>query len=104
MLDSVIKYYKLVYKFAGYRLFVLTFASLISGILDGVGLTMLLPLLQSSEFNSLNNDTPEGIMYLFKILGVPAEFESVLVVMAVIFILKMAAKFIEGALQSRIVS
>ncbi len=103
MLREVFKYYGLLFKFTNGKLLILSATSLFAGLLDGLGLTMLLPLLNSSELHDGDSATPGVINTIFNALNLTTTFGNVLLVMALIFFVKMIIKFGEGALQSRIV-
>ncbi len=103
-MKGILSSYKVVLDFAGLRFHFLTIMSLLSGLLDGIGLTMLLPLLESSEFKQGASNLPYLLQKFFDILGLNPEFSVVLLVIAVTFIIKLIAKVAEGYVQSKIVS
>lgn len=88
------------YSFLGYRIFVIVFLSVIVGLLDGLGLTMFLPLLQLvSESATVNPDSLGRLRFLvdfFEVVNMPLNFTSILCLMLVFFFGKGLMLYVSG--------
>jgi ABC-type multidrug transport system fused ATPase/permease subunit len=90
------------YKTLGYRLFIRMFMGIGVGLLDGFGLAMFLPLLQMADGNSAKG-TEHGmgnlsfLIHGMNYLGLSVVLMNVLMVLAVFFLLKGVATYINGA-------
>lgn len=74
--------------------------SLLVGVLDGLGLSVFLPLIKSAgKPESLNDESVFKIHSLFENLGIQITFTKILLFMLVIFFSKGAIKFFSGAYQ-----
>ncbi len=82
-----------------HRVFIALGLSLIIGVLDGFGLAMFFPLLEMVGGESeVTGEGLGGLSFLvdsIKALGIPLTIYSVLIIIAVFFILKGITKFIE---------
>ena len=84
----------------GYRIFVALGLTFSVGLLDGLGLTMFLPLLKlvgGSE--EVSGEDMGGMSFLvdgFSSIGIPLNLISVLLIMVVFFVLKGIATFVRG--------
>jgi len=80
------------YSYLGYRIFVLVIVSILIGLMDGLGLTMFLPLLQmvndSSEVDPEALGSLRFVLDFFQNMGIPMSLMAVLVIMASFFFLK----------------
>lgn len=88
------------YSFLGYRIFIIVFLSVVVGLLDGLGLTMFLPLLQLvSQSSSVNPESLGRLRFLvdfFNILNVPLNVVSILCLMLFFFFGKGIVLYISG--------
>jgi ABC-type multidrug transport system fused ATPase/permease subunit len=90
------------YKTLGYRLFIRMFMGLGVGLLDGFGLAMFLPLLQMADGNSASGSEHgmgnlSFLIHGMNYLGLSLVLTNVLLVLAVFFILKGLATYMNGA-------
>ena len=93
------EYFSTLRKFAGKSLYVLIALSLIVATTDGVGITMLLPLLKVSDLGEGSYGQQRDIfMYAFEWIGIPQTFGWILSVMGVLFLMKGIIKYLEGYL------
>lgn len=94
---KIFKYFGFFYRYLGNSIFIAFGASMMMAILDGAGLTMFLPLLQVAGGSATVGTEEMGemafIVEWFEGIGIPLTIVSVLVLMAVFFILKGVAKF-----------
>jgi len=88
------------YSFLGYRVFVIVFLSVIIGLLDGLGLTMFLPLLQLvSESETVSPDSLGRLRFLvdfFEMLNIPLNLTSIFCLMLILFFGKGLVLYISG--------
>lgn len=80
------------YKYLRYRIFVMLFLSVIIALLDGLGLTMFLPLLQMADGNSTAAGEGLGnldfIIRAISALGIKLNIRTALMMLFVFFLLK----------------
>ena len=85
------------YSYLGPKLFSLVFFSVMLGLLDGIGLTMFLPILQMSNGElDFSSESSQKLYFLFRWLsnnGIQLSFFTPLFLMVLFFILKGFAKF-----------
>ncbi len=96
---SAFKYF---YSVVGARLFMMLLFSLFVGFLDGIGLTMFLPLIQmasegASSGNSMDIGNLGSVVTMIESLGITLNVKSILIMISVFFALKGAIKFIEAS-------
>ena len=88
------------YSFLGYRIFVIVFLSVIVGLLDGLGLTMFLPLLQLvSDSETVNPDSLGRLRFLvdfFEVINIPLNLISIFCLMLFLFFAKGLMLYISG--------
>jgi len=96
------EYFRFFYKTLKYRLFIRMFMGIGVGLLDGFGLAMFLPLLQLTEPSA--SGTAEHsmgnlsfILTGMNSLGMSVTLVNVLFVLAIFFILKGVASYVNGA-------
>lgn len=94
------KNFKYFYDYLGIRIFIGLFFSILVGLLDGVGLTMFIPLLQmvDGDYNSTSDNMGnlQVIIQSLENFGLEINLNTVLIFILFIFILKGVVKFIEG--------
>lgn len=88
------------YSFLRYRIFILIIFSIFIGILDGLGLTMFLPLLQMvNESSSIEPDSLGKLSFLidfFNYVGLPLNLISILSIMLLFFFGKGITQYLAG--------
>ena len=105
--NSFLGYFHFFYGVVGNKLLVSIALSMTVSILDGVGLTMLMPLLQSVA--DKESSSMESMGYLHYItdfitgLGYSLSLDTVLIVLAIIFMLKGFVKFLELSYQAKVI-
>ena len=96
--DRYLRYYRYFYRYLGYRVWIALFGSLLVALLDGVGLTLFLPLLEAAggglpgSGGSLLGGMAVVVDGLAR-LGIPLTLTSVLVLIVVLFTLKGLARY-----------
>src|SRR5688572_75530 len=105
--NSFLGYFHFFYGVVGNKLLVSIALSMTVSILDGVGLTMLMPLLQSVADKESSSMESMGYLHyitdLITRLGYSLSLDTVLVVLAIIFILKGFVKFLELSYQAKVI-
>lgn len=94
-----LKYFTFFYKYLNLKVFALLVLSLIVAVLDGLGLAMFLPLLQSlSQGGAAKEGPSEGAFFqsFFQNLDIPLTINSVLIAMVLVFAVKGVFKFAEN--------
>lgn len=79
------------YRYIGYKIFILLVCSFLSVLADGLGITMLIPLLQIADGKSsvaVDNQLYNVLNAFVSFLGLPLNLVVVLVLIALLFILK----------------
>ena len=86
------------YSYLKYRVFIVVIISLLTGVMDGFGIALFLPLLQVINNPGSVNTTSMGKMAFIlngiKDAGIPLNLVSVLVLMVVFFVFKGVFKFL----------
>ncbi len=91
-------YFTKIQRFVGRRIFVLGAITLFMAILEGVGISMLLPLLEAGDIGSGGaKGDPTFFVRLFEFTGIPFTISGVLLAMGLIFLLKGVVKYWEGS-------
>jgi ABC-type multidrug transport system fused ATPase/permease subunit len=105
--SSFLGYFQFFYRVVGKKILFSIGLSIIVSVLDGIGLTMLMPLLQS--VSSTEQASMESMGYLHYItdlitaLGFSLKLDTVLTVLAIIFLVKGFVKFLELSYQARVI-
>lgn len=88
------------YKFLKFRVFLILFMSIIIGLLDGLGLTMFLPLIQMTDGTSELSSNALGklsfVLDFFKYLNIPLTLGYILSLLLLFFILKGVMNYINS--------
>ncbi|MDA7819992.1 ABC transporter ATP-binding protein/permease [Flavobacteriaceae bacterium] len=86
------------YGYLRYKIFIATFLSIIVGLLDGIGISMFLPLLKIVSGNDLNNSNGlEEFSFILDFIsnsGIKLSLSTILIVMILFFVLKGFTKFV----------
>ena len=99
--ENLLQHYMFFYRYIGKGMYVTLFGSMLVAVLDGVGLTMFLPLLKVADGERMGGETEEmGDMSIvidtMTDLGVSLNILNILFLMVVFFSLKGVAKFGAG--------
>ncbi|TVR37934.1 MAG: ABC transporter ATP-binding protein [Cryomorphaceae bacterium] len=95
---KLFRYYGFFHKYLGYKIVFALLISIVATILDGFGLTMFLPLLQSFESGTVNPDDLGNLSFLISFIGwfgLDVSVQSVLIVMIALFCAKGILKYFE---------
>ena len=97
--STIINYFNYFYQKLKYRLIVCIFLSIIVGFLDGLGLTIFLPIIQVVSGNgSMDLDNLGGMKFIIDLiarLGLEINLFNLIVIMVSFFVLKGCMMFIQ---------
>lgn len=91
MLKDIFKYLKMYQLYLGYKIYIIYFLGLVAAFFEGLGILMLLPLLESLDnINSLSNEgyINKSINFLIDFFGMEPNVLSILMFITVAFIIK----------------
>ncbi|MEO6452922.1 MAG: ABC transporter ATP-binding protein [Ginsengibacter sp.] len=104
--DNFVGYFQFYYKVVGNKLILSIILSVTVSFLDGIGLSMLMPLLQAVSGGEENTGKSMGKLHYvvdgLKKMGLPLTLTTVLGTLVVIFFMKGFAKFRELNYQARV--
>ena len=90
-IKDILKYIQIFQKYLGVRMY-LILLSLIASIFEGIGILMLLPLLQSIDKSGTQDDYDNEIINtinnLIEFLGLSNSMASILILISIAFIVK----------------
>jgi len=94
------------YRYLNYRVFILVALTLLFGVMDGLGLSMFLPLFQIAsdkmENGASSTTDSNGIVQLFQSLHIDFTLFNMLMIMLVFFILKGIFYYIKGLYDAKV--
>ncbi len=99
MIQKYFKHFSYFYSYLGHRIFISFALSFGVALLDGLGLAMFLPLLESIGGERQSSESLGKLSFLLdglESLNFPLTVTSILLVMLLFFLLKGVMKFIEG--------
>lgn len=103
--DNPLSYLKFFFGVLRFKLFFSISMNIIIGLLDGIGLTMLIPLLHSIDGGANTKQSIGQLQHLinfFKYIGIPLTVNIVLLIFICIFILKAIVKYIATIYQTKV--
>lgn len=98
-------YFKFFYSVLRYKVFVAIILNVLVGLLDGVGLTVLFPLMQSLEGSAQTGESlgqMNHIFTFFKKLNIPLTVNVILILFLVLFTLKGIVKYLAHLYQTKL--
>ena len=91
-IKDILNYIRIFQKYLGMRMYLIFFLSVLASAFEGIGILMLLPLLESIDSNSNQNVEESGIGNLINdlivSLGFPNSVSSVLILISISFLIK----------------
>lgn len=100
-------YFKFYYKIIGIGIFISIFLSIVISALDGIGLAMLIPLLQTVEGDTTSTKESMGQLNFLieglKSLGLTLDVNLVLFIIIILFSLKGLVRFLDQYYQVKII-
>jgi ABC-type bacteriocin/lantibiotic exporter with double-glycine peptidase domain len=103
--ENHLTYFKFFFNILRFRLFLAISMNIFIGFLDGIGLTILFPLLQSVEGTSGAKESMGQLKYIvsaFEGLGIPLTANVILVVFLLLFLLKAIVRYLANLYQTKI--
>ena len=89
---DILKYIRIFQKYLGFRMYLIFLLSLVASIFEGIGILMLLPLLQSIDTSGpqdeYDSEITNSINNLIEFLGVSNSMSSILILISIAFIIK----------------
>lgn len=103
---NIFRYLKIYQKYLGKKLYLIFFISLLVALSEGLGISMLLPLIQAtgSVNGNMSNPITNWIYAILNLIGVKNLLTGTLVLTVIIFILKGILKFLEGVYSGKLQS
>jgi len=103
---NIFTYLKIYQNYLGKKLYIIFFISLLVALSEGLGISMLLPLMEStgSVNGNLNNPITDSIYTVLNFLGVRNLLVGTLLLTVVIFLIKGILRFFEGVYSGRLQS
>ncbi len=89
-------------KHLGYKVYILLIFSIVIAIIDGFGITMILPILEGIDSNSSDSRLPNFIRSVMQFFRIPHSINGVLGFMFILFLLKGIVKMWSGYFQSNL--
>jgi len=102
LITSLIHYFKVVYSYAGRKLYILLFLFLLAGLSEGIGVSMLLPLLNIDKSVSDQGQYTKTIYNLLEAIGLNITLYSLVILLLTAFLFKGAFVFLQRTLSSYI--
>ena len=102
LITSLIHYFKVVYSYAGKKLYVLLSLFLLGGLAEGVGVAMLLPILSVDEAESDQGQYTKTIYNFLESIGISVSLFSLIMLLLIAFLLKGTFMFLQKTLASYI--
>lgn len=104
VLSSLIHYFRVFRRYAGSKLYVLCLVILAGGLLEGLGVSLLLPILNYQQSNGAADAYSKIVYGLLEKAGIEVSLVSLLLLMIVAFVFKGLFIFLQTAIKSRIVT
>lgn len=100
---DIVQYLRIYRSYIGRRLYLVFALTILAALTEGLGITLLLPLLKTTATAGGGESVgivQQGLDRLLQSLGIAESTLGILVFIAIVFVLKGAIKFSEGAYQS----
>ena len=102
LITSLIHYFKVVYSYAGRRLYILILLFLSGGISESVGLSLILPVLDVDKVVSGQSPYTKTIYYFFESIGINVSLFSLIILLLIAFIFKGIFIFLQKTFSAHI--
>src|SRR5688500_1664056 len=97
--SNILGYFKFIYNIAGKKFIFSSFLTIVVSVLDGIGLAMFIPLLQSVDQDGTAPASSLGFLHyitdFIELLGFNLTIETILITLVILFVVKGIIKFIE---------
>jgi len=102
VLFAMVHYFRIFYGYAGKAMLALCGVIFLAGLLEGIGLSMLLPILNFEEAALAQNSYSQVVYRVLESVGIEVSLLSLLAIMFLIFLIKGLLMFLKGVVISRI--
>jgi len=102
LITSLIHYYKVFYGYVGNKLFVLMFLILLGVLLEGIGISMLLPVLNIDRPESSQDQYTKIVYQFLESIGIGVSIFSLIILLFIAFSLKGILLFLQKTLSTYI--
>jgi len=102
LITSLVHYFKVVYGYAGKKLYILILLFLFGGISESIGISMLLPVLNIDKGVSDQGQYTKSIYNVLESIGINVSLFSLIILLVIAFILKGAFIFLQQTYTSYI--
>ena len=87
-IGNLLRYFKLFVSYAGYRFYALIALMLVSGLLEGLGIGIFLPILNQATAEPMNDRFSQAINNLFISMGIKMDLTALLIMLTTVFVIK----------------
>ena len=102
LFSSLVFYFKIFYGYTRYKIFVLFALVLLGGVSEGLGISILIPLLSYESGGTANNKYAEVVYRFLDSAGLGVSLSSILILLVVLFSLKGLFLIMQTVLSSHI--
>jgi len=102
LITSLIHYFKVVYSYAGKKLYILLLLFLFGGLSESIGISMLLPVLNVDKAASDQGQYTKTIYNFLESIGINVSLFSLIILLLIAFLFKGAFVFLQKTLASYI--
>jgi subfamily B ATP-binding cassette protein MsbA len=103
--ENQFTYFKFFFRILGFKMVLVVLLNIFIGLLDGIGITMLFPLLQSIDGSNNIKESMGQFRYIitfFENLGFPLTANIILLIFLCLFIIKGIVKYLSSLYQLKI--
>lgn len=88
LISSLFFYFKVFYTYTGHRIIILLSTVLVAGIFEGLGISIVIPLLSYESSGGINNKYTQIVYGFLDNVGLGVSLSSILILMVILFSLK----------------
>ncbi len=96
LITSLIHYFKVVYSYAGRKLYILLLLFLLSGLSESIGISMLLPILNIDKAAGSQDQFTKSIYNILESIGINVSLLSLIILLVIIFMFKGVSVFLQN--------
>jgi len=101
-INSVLKYFIVFKGYAGVNLYILIIMVVVSGLFEGIGIGLILPVLNYSPETLPTDNFSRNVFSFINLLGLPRTLWSLLLIMVIIFFMKGALMYLQVLFTTKI--
>jgi len=102
---DIVYYFSVYKKYLGNRIYIIFYLTLLAAVTEGFGIALLLPLIKLLEMDPAETET-SGFAALLQdllgVIGIQNSMMGILLFIGIVFLIKGAIKFVEGAYKSHL--